>query len=328
MEYPFVTVIVPSYNEEKYIKKCLEGWVNQNYPKDRYEILVYDGMSTDKTGEIVRSFEKNYPGLIYYKLNPLNPKLRQVSAFNMGIQEARGDFIVIYGAHTYPDKDFLKKSIETFFEIKKIEPKLVGVGGKIIKLYENKLAKFVALIYSSPLSGASSFWYEDRKHFAKTIAYALYNKDIFMKVGMFDEDLIIGEDFEFNLRINKKGYKLFYNPEIKSYYFTRSTWKSFLKQTFNYGVAKAIILRKGYFSPLWLFPLGFLSFEVLLITMPSLLWVFLGYWFVLFIESIRLIYKSKDIDSFALPFIMFLFHNIVSLGFISGLVFGKKSFWC
>jgi len=323
MDLPFVTVIIPAYNEEKYIEKCLEEWVNQNYPKDCYEILVYDGMSTDRTSGIIKNFEKKYPGLVYYKLNP---KRKHVFAFNMGIQEARGELFVIFGAHAYPDRNFLKKSVETFLEVKKIEPKLAGVGGKIIKLYENRLARFVALIYSSPLSGASGFWYEDKQHFAKTVVYALYDRDIAIKVGMFDEDMIVGNDFEFNLRINKKGFKLYFNPEIRSYYFTRSTWKGFLKQTFYYGVAKAVVMRKGYFSPLWIFPIGFLSFEVLLVVISPLLWVFLVYWFVLFIEGIRLSYKLRNIDSLVLPFAMFLFHNLISIGFITGLVLGKETF--
>ncbi|HIP90487.1 MAG TPA: glycosyltransferase [Candidatus Nanopusillus sp.] len=324
MDFPFVTVIIPAYNEEKYIGKCLEEWVSQDYPKDRYEILVYDGISTDKTAEIVKNFEKNYPGLIYYKLNPHQ---KQVFAFNMGIQEAKGELFIIFSAHAYPERDFLKKSVKTFLEIKKIEPKLAGVGGKIVKLYENKLARFVAMIYSSPLSGASSFWYEEKEHFAKTVVFALYDRDIAIEVGMFDEDMIVGNDFEFNLRINKMGFRLFFNPEIRSYYFARSTWKGFLRQTFNYGVAKALVMRKGYFSPLWLFPIGFLSLEILMIVIPPLFWVFLGYWFILFIEGIRLSYKFRNIEPLMLPFIMFFFHNLVSIGFVAGLVFGKRSFW-
>jgi len=184
----------------------------------------------------------------------------------------------------------------------------------------------VALIYSSPLSGASSFWYEEKQHFAKTVAFALYDKGIAIEFGMFDEDMIIGDDFEFNLRINKKGFRLFFNPEIRSYYFARSTWRGFLKQTLNYGVVKAMAMRKGYFSPLWLFPIGFLSFEIILALMPSLLWLFLGYWLILFMESVRLGYKLRNIDSLALPFAMFLFHNLISIGFVAGLLFGKKSF--
>ena len=182
------------------------------------------------------------------------------------------------------------------------------------------------MIYSSPLSGASSFWYEEKQHFAKTVAFALYDKGIAIEFGMFDEDMIIGDDFEFNLRINKKGFRLFFNPEIRSYYFARSTWRGFLKQTLNYGVVKAMAMRKGYFSPLWLFPIGFLSFEIILALMPSLLWLFLGYWLILFMESVRLGYKFKDMDSLALPFAMFLFHNLISIGFVAGLLFGKKSF--
>ncbi|AHF81260.1 glycosyltransferase [Thermococcus paralvinellae] len=323
MNYPFVSVIIPAYNEERYIAKCLEEWVNQNYPKDHYEILVYDGMSTDRTAEIVKNFEERYPGLVYYKLNP---KRKQVFAFNMGIREAKGEYFIIFGAHAYPERNFLKKSVETFLEVKKSEPKLAGVGGKIIKLFENRLAKLVALIYSSPLSGASTFWYEERPHFAKTIAFALYDKKIVEEIGGFDEDMFIGDDFEFNLRINKRGYRLFFNPEIKSYYFARSTWKGFLKQTFNYGAVKAMAVRKGYFSPMWLFPLAFLGFEISMIVLRPLIWIFVLYWLALLGEAMRLGVKTRNWDAVIMPPMMFIFHNLISIGFVVGLVVGKRAY--
>ena len=321
--FPFVTVIIPAYNEEKYIGKCLGEWVNQDYPKEKYEILVYDGMSTDRTAEIVKDFERRYPDLVKYRKNP---KKRQVYAFNMGIREARGEFFIIFGAHAYPERDFLRKGVETFLEVKEKEPKLAGVGGKIFKLYENRLAKFVALIYSSPLSGASTFWYEEKPHFAKTVAFALYDKKIAEDIGGFDEDMIVGNDFEFNLRINKKGYKLFFNPEIRSYYYARSTWRGFLKQTFNYGAVKGVSIRKGYFSPLWLFPIGFIGFEMLIPFWSILIWLFVTYWLLLLGESLRLWRKTKNVDALALPPVMWLFHNLISLGFIAGLALGKKAF--
>lgn len=323
MELPFITVIIPAYNEEKYIGKCLEEWVNQDYPKDRYEILVYDGMSTDRTAEIVKEFEKKYLGLVFYKVNS---KRRQVYAFNMGLKEARGEFFIIFGAHAYPERDFLKKSVETFLEVHKKEPKLAGVGGKIIKLYENRLAKFVSLIYSSPLSGASTFWYEEKPHFAKTVAFALYDKEIAKEVGGFDEDMLTGNDFEFNLRINKKGYKLFFNPEIKSYYFARSTWKGFFKQSFNYGAVKSVCIRKGYFSPIWLFPLAFLGFEMGLPLFSFFRWLFALYWIILIGEGARLWKKTGNTDALGLAPVMFLFHNVISIGFVVGLLFGKRAF--
>ncbi|NJE26414.1 glycosyltransferase family 2 protein [Thermococcus sp. MV5] len=323
MELPFVTVIIPAYNEENYIRKCLEEWVNQDYPKDKYEILVFDGMSTDKTAEIIEEFVRKYPKLVKYFVNP---KRKQVYAFNIGIKEAKGKYFIIFGAHAYPERNFLRKSVETFLEVKKNEPKLAGVGGKIVKLYENRLAKLVALIYSSPLSGASTFWYKEEKHFAKTVAFAFYDKRIAEEIEGFDEDMLTGNDFEFNLRINKKGYKLFFNPEIISYYFARSTWKGFFRQTFNYGAVKSMAIKKGYFSPMWLFPLGFLGFEFALPFVKALLWPFMTYWILMIGESIRLAFKTKNIDAFVLSPIMFVFHNLISFGFIAGLLLGKKAF--
>lgn len=93
--------------------------------------------------------------------------------------------------------------------------------------------------------------------------------------------MIIGDDFEFNLRINKRGgYRLFFNPEIRSYYFARSSWRGgFIKQSFNYGGAvKSVALRKGYFSWTWLFPLAFLGFEVSLSLFSFFRWLFALYW--------------------------------------------------
>ncbi|ASI99337.1 glycosyltransferase [Thermococcus celer] len=320
---PFVSVIIPAYNEEKYIRKCLEEWVNQDYPKDRYEIFVYDGMSTDKTAEIIREFEKSHPGLINYKVNP---KRRQVYAFNMGLRDAKGEFFIIFGAHAYPERDFLRKSVETFLKVRKREPKLAGVGGKIIKLYESRLARFVTLVYSSPLSGASTFWFEERPHFARTVAFALYDRKIAMEVGGFDEDMIIGDDFEFNLRINKRGYRLFFNPEIRSYYFARSSWRGFIKQSFNYGAVKSVALRKGYFSWTWLFPLAFLGFEVSLSLFSFFRWLFALYWVALAGEGVRLWRKTGNTDALGLAPVMFLFHNVISLGFVVGLLLGKRAF--
>jgi glycosyltransferase involved in cell wall biosynthesis len=323
-DMPFVSVIIPAYNEEHYIEKCLTEWVNQDYPKDRYEVLVYDGMSTDRTAEIVREFEKKYPGLVFYRKNP---KRKQVYAINAGIRESRGDFVITYsGAHGYPSRDFLRKNVETYMEVSKKEPRLGGVGGTVIRLHENRLSKLVALIYSSPVSGASSFWLKSEPHFALTVPYGCYPRWVFEEVGLFDEDMAVGEDFEFNLRLNKRGYKVFFNPEIRSYYFTRSTWKGFLKQTFNYGAVKGVALRKGYFSLRWLFPLGFLGFEALLPFVQLLVWLFVLYWLVLFGEGLRLTLKRKDLDGIFLPPVLFLFHNLIGMGFVAGLILHKRAF--
>jgi len=138
--------------------------------------------------------------------------------------------------------------------------------------------------------------------------------------------MIVGNDFEFNLRLNKRGYKLFFNPEIRSYYYARSTWRGFIKQSFNYGAVKGLSIRKGYFSPLWLFPPFFLGFEVLLPIVGLFRLIFLGYWVGLLGEGFRLWRKSGNVDALALPPVMWLFHNLISVGFIAGLLFGKKAF--
>jgi len=324
MEYPFISVIIPTYNEEKYVKKCLEHWIDQNYPKDRYEILIFDGLSEDNTLKVIKELtDKNKDANIkVFK----NEKRKQVYAFNMGIEVVKGDYFIIFGAHAYSERNFLRKSVETFFKIKEKYDNLAGVGGKVIKIYENEFAKIPSLIYSSPLSGASKFWYSEKGDFTNTVVYALYDKEKVIEVGKFDEEMIVGQDLELNLRLNKSGYLLYFNPEIKSYYFTRSNFKRFVKQSFNYAVAKSVLIRKSYFNPIWLMPVFFILFEIFSFSSafiyPLFFVPFLIYLLVLLVEGMRI--GKKEFLEFM--FFMFLFHNIISLGVIAGLIFGKKAF--
>ena len=99
-----------------------------------------------------------------------------------------------------------------------------------------------------------------------------------------------------------------------------------MRQTFNYGAVKSMAIRKGYFSPLWIFPVGFLGFEFALPFVKALLWPFVVYWILMMGESIRLAVKTKNINALVLPSVMFMFHNLISFGFIAGLLFGKRAY--
>ena len=321
-DYDFVSLIIPTKNEEEYLTRFLNSLVKQTYPKDKFEVLIFDGLSTDRTLEIVNKY-KNKLNIRVFK----NKKIRQVFAFNEGIKKAKGDYVFIIGAHTSLDKDFIKNSVRTFEKIKKKEKKLAGVGGYLEKVYENKFGRFVGLLYSSFFSGASTYHYSKKPGFRKTVVYALYDKEIVKKVGSFDEDFITGQDAELNLRLNKKGYKLYHNPEIKSYYYPRSSFKRFLKQSFNYGAAKGILIRVGYINPLWFAPLGLVLTELLaLFKIKIFIYLFLFYLFTDVIASLEVLLRKKDWLALLLPFGYIFFHNLLAVGFLKGLIKGRRSF--
>jgi len=214
-DYELVSIIIPTRNEEKYIGQLLDSLVKQNYPKNKIEVLIFDGMSNDKTTEIVRKYKRKLNIKIFK-----NKKIKQVFAFNEGIKKAKAKYFFIIGAHSKLD---------------------------------------------SPFAGGSSFRYSLKPGFKKTVVFALYDKEIVKKIGGFDEDFITGQDFELNLRLNKRGYKLYYNPRIISYYYTRNSLGKFIGQNFNYGAVKGMCIRTGYKKIIWWFPLIFLIYEALLV---------------------------------------------------------------
>ena len=327
LERPFVSVIIPAQNEEKYIGKCLESLVSQTYPKDRFEVLVIDGMSEDGTLNVVRSFI----GKINLRVLE-NRKVKHVFALNQGIKEAKGDYFIVIGGHSFVEGDFIEKSVDVFFRVKEKEPKLAAVGGSLEVVYSNSFARLVSPLYSSPFSGGSSFWYSKNSHFASTVVFGFYDKGIVEKVGCFDEDMIKGQDFELNLRLVMKGYKLYCSPEIRAYYYARSSFSRFLKQSFDNGVVKGLCIRKGYFNIVWLVPLAFVLYQLLLFAgffvesfglLVALFIPFVAYWIVNALASLELFRKKRG--SLFSPFVFWILHNITGIGFFAGVVLGKKA---
>jgi glycosyltransferase involved in cell wall biosynthesis len=322
----FVSVIVPTLNEEKYIGRFLESFAVQTYPKDKFEVLIVDGMSSDKTVNIAKSYAEKIDLRILE-----NRKVKHVFALNDGVRQARGDFFVIVGGHSFVEKDFLEKNVETFVKMREREPKLAAVGGSLEIVHENSFARLVSLLFVSPFSGGSSFWYSEVPHFAKTVIFGFYDKRIVEKIGCFDEDMIKGQDFEINLRLYKNGYKLYDNPEVKSYYYARNSFGGFFKQAFDNGVAKGLCVRKGYFSAVWFVPLAFIFYQLFLLAgvFLSNLWLlvlfapFVVYWVLNFLFSVG-VWRKRGGNIF-LPVMFWILHNVTGVGFLAGLILGKRS---
>lgn len=197
-ELPFVTTMIVVRNEEKYIKKCLESFLEQEYPKDKYEILVIDGCSTDKTIDIVKETVKINQGVKVTILK--NEKKLLASGWNLGIKYAKGEYVVRLDAHGYVEKDFLINSVKTILEIKDA----VCVGGAMQTKALNSKGNIIADILSSPFGvGNSKFRYSDKAEYVDTVAFGLYKKKIFQKVGYFDETLKRNQDNDMHRRIKE-----------------------------------------------------------------------------------------------------------------------------
>ncbi|MGL5354453.1 MAG: glycosyltransferase family 2 protein, partial [Clostridium sp.] len=233
-----ISILIPVYNEEKYILQCLESIENQTYDLKSIEVIVIDGKSSDGTVSVTEEF--NSKSQINIKVVE-NPSRTAPFAMNIGVRAASGDIIIRIDGHAYMEKDFVEQCVLALEKHKSV----VCVGGSIITINENAVGEAIALAMSSPFGvGDAKFRYSQEEVLVDTLAFGAYRKEIFDKVGMFDEELVRNQDDEFNFRVTKSGEKILLNPKIKSYYYGRSSVKKLFKQYFQYGYWKVRVGQK------------------------------------------------------------------------------------
>ena len=303
----FVSIIIPCRNEERHIGKCLETILEQDYPKENLEVLVVDGMSEDKTREVIENWKLKIGNLRVLD----NPQRFTPFAFNMGIKEAKGDIIMLMGAHAGYEKDYVSKCVRYLKEYD-----ADNVGGVLVTLpRENTVvAKAIALALSHPFGvGGSTFRKGSKKVIeADTVFGGCYKREVFDKIGLFNENLIRSQDMEFNIRLKKAGGKIILAPDIVCYYYPKDNLRDFLKHNFQDG-AWAILPLKFVKFPLKMrhyIPLIFI------LTLPLSIWPYLL--FSLFFSA-QIAVRKKSLNLF---FILPLAFGARHLGYGFGSVWG------
>ncbi len=316
------SIVIPCKNEEKYIGQCIDSVLAQNYDKDLFEILVVDGLSTDKTLQILGTYAKKYPNIKILQ----NPAQKTPHALNIGIQNSKGEVVVILGAHTEIDKNFL------FYNNKfLLEKNVKATGGTQENVGRTFVQKLIGLAMEMPFAMASAkYRWSKNEQFVDTVVYAAYRKELFTELGLFEEQQTISEDAEFNWRIIKAGFKIFYSPKIKTYYYPRSSIKDFIYQIFRYGILRVnvFIKHKNALKPLHfvpplfvivLFTLIFISFANPIFA--NWLYFFLASYFLInIIASFIHTFPNKLRFFPFLPFLVFLMHISWGLGFLIGFI--------
>jgi cellulose synthase/poly-beta-1,6-N-acetylglucosamine synthase-like glycosyltransferase len=232
---PFVSAIVPMRNERRYIERCLSSLAAQDYPHDRFEVLVVDGGSNDGSKELVESMREQVPNLRLME----NRGKHTARGLNIGLAFAHGDVIVRVDAHAAVAPDYIRASVEALHRAH-----ADVVGGPIETLGEGPSGEAVALAVSSPFGvGNAVFRYSHREQWTDTVAFPAYRRDVFDRMGPFAE-IEGGEDDEFHLRLRDAGGKVLLTPEIHSTYYARRSFAELFKQYFSYGQAKVVVLSR------------------------------------------------------------------------------------
>lgn len=235
-----VSVICPIYNEEKYITKCIESVLEQDYPTEDLEILFVDGLSTDKTRKIVSDYATRYNQIRLLD----NPDRIVPYAMNIGIKAAKGDIIIRLDGHVEYPTNYISKCVHYLMTL----PNAENVGGvcQTLPCNERNISQAIAIALSTGFGmGNSSFRIgstEIRK--VDTVPFGCFRKSLFERVGYYDYELVRNQDDELNGRIIKNGGTIYLIPEIKTKYFSRDKICKIRRMFYQYGLYKPLVNKK------------------------------------------------------------------------------------
>lgn len=228
--YEKISIIIPAYNEERCIARCLDSILHNDYPKDLIEILVVDGKSTDRTQEIVQDYAQRYPFVRLLE----NFKRIQAAAMNIGISKAEGDIILRMDAHTTYASDYIRQCVNLLQTTG-----AANVGGAQQAIGTNYISNVIAAVTTSPFGvGDARFRFSNQEEFVDTVYLGAWHKSTLEALGGFNEEWMVNEDYELNYRLRQAGGKILLSPKIRCQYFVRSSLGALARQYFRYGFWK------------------------------------------------------------------------------------------
>lgn len=326
-----VAIVIPTLNEEKFISRCLDSVISQSYPLKEMDVMVVDGGSKDRTREIVNGYQERYCNIRL--LN--NPQKIQSIAFNIGVSSSTAPYIIRLDAHAFYKPYYIEGCIKGLME----NEHRGNVGGQwdIQPQNDSLWAKTNAILnYSKFGIGGATYRVGAKAGDVDTVPFGAFPRKVIDEIGGMREDLPRGEDNEYNSRIKKAGYSIYFNPEIECIYYARPSLKTSCKQMFANGesIGHLFYVDRESISIRHLIPLLFVLGMVLgIIT----LFIYSPFFYVLlaglFVYSTCAIIASiassrKHGWKYCLPLFVLFFcvHVSYGLGTIKGLFAGSKKY--
>ena len=319
---PEISAVIPCRNEHSHIEACVLSLLGQEPVPGDFEVIVADGMSDDGTREILAQLARRNQRLRIID----NPAQTTACAMNLGIQHARGEFVAIMGAHSQYAPDYLRASLEV--------SRATGadnVGGSMVCRGETWLQQAIAIAHHSPFSVGGARWhnvaYEGP---ADTVFGGCYRREVFKRIGYFDESLLRNQDDELNLRLIRAGGKIWHSPAIRSSYCPRASLTALFRQYLQYGYWKVAVVKK-HGRPASLrqlvpgfFVLALVLLPLLALLLPQFLWIWLillgSYLLANFGATVLTAARSGWRFLPVLPLVFACYHFGYGIGFLRGLV--------
>jgi glycosyltransferase involved in cell wall biosynthesis len=322
LSFEKISFVIPCRNEAKYISETINSILNQKNQYKDIEIIVVDGLSTDGTREIISELSSKDSRV---KLID-NEKLITPIALNLGIQKVSGNFIFILGAHSKIANDYIEKCMDIF----RTHTDVSCAGGPINSIGITSIGKAIASAMSSPIGvGNAKHRFPQYEGYAEMACFPVFKREVFDKIGMFDEKLIRNQDDDFCFRLRKSGGKVYISHTVKSFYYVRENLKSLFKQYFEYGYWRVVLLRKHkipiafrqqvpflfFLAILILFFCGFISYNLFIAFILPI--VYSG---IILLYSLKVVIADKEKYGYLLPTVIPVLHLSYASGFFKGII--------
>ena len=322
-----ISFIVVAYNAAGSLGALLEDLLAQTIPHEQIEALLVDSASTDATRAIMLDFAKAAP----FEVKVLdNPKRWLASGINVALGAATGDAIIRLDAHARIPKDFLENNLRALERGEDIVGGCV-LGGAPSGAWESVLR---TVDTSRFCGGAAPFRNGGEARYVDTLAYALYRREVYDKVGLYDERLRRTEDNDMHYRMRKAGYRFYFSPDIVSYHAARATMRGQLRQKWGngYWIGRTMRIQPRCFAPRHLIPALFvLALLAGLLLLPLSVWPLLLLLFaylacdlVFAVRGALSQETGRLLALLTLPLLFPAVHVVYGVGTLAGLLSGKE----
>ncbi len=238
---PFVSIVMPVRNEADFIVRSLSAVLHQDYPHDRLEVLIADGMSSDTTRALIAEQFAAVPDIAGCVID--NPGHIVPTGLNAALPHAKGSIIVRVDGHCEIAPDYVSRCVEW---LTRAGDRCGCVGGVIETIGDSPLSRTVALAMSSRFGVGDSTFRTGTDHPTEvdTVAFPAFRRSALDAAGLFDEELVRNQDDEYSYRLRALGYTILLVPDIHAVYYSRSSFRKLWWQYYQYGFWKVRVMQK------------------------------------------------------------------------------------